>query len=132
MKIKVVSIPVLDQEKALTFYTEILDFVIKQDIPLGDGNRWLTLVSKEDLKGPEILLEPSPKHFEPSKVYQEKLYQAKIPYTQLYVVDINAIYEKLKTKNVNFITTPTNAGSVYLAVFDDTCGNLIQLIQPKG
>ena len=71
MKVTIISIPVRDQEKALKFYTEKLGFIIKKDKPLGGGNRWLTLVSKEAQDGPEILLEPAPNHFEPSKIYQQ-------------------------------------------------------------
>ena len=82
MKIKIVSIPVWDQQKALDFYTDVLGFIKKVDAPLGKGNRWLTVVSKHDQDGPELLLEPAPKHFEPAKVYQEKLFESGIPWTQ--------------------------------------------------
>ncbi len=81
MRAKVVSIPVLDQEKALKFYTEKLGFVKNVDVPLGGGNRWLTVVSKEEQDGTEVLLEPAPNHFEPAKVYQKALFDAGIPYT---------------------------------------------------
>ena len=95
MRIKIVSIPVRDQQKALDFYTNILGFVKKVDAPLGGGNRWLTVVSKYDQDGPELLLEPAPNHFEPSKVYQEALMEAGIPWTQFYVDDAQAEYERL-------------------------------------
>lgn len=85
MKVTLISIPVRDQEKALQFYTEVLGFVKKKDLPLGGGNRWLTVVSKEDQDGPELLLEPAPIHFEPSKVFQDALMEAGIPYTQFDV-----------------------------------------------
>jgi catechol 2,3-dioxygenase-like lactoylglutathione lyase family enzyme len=81
MKFNLISIPVLDQEHALSFYTEKLGFLKKKDQPLGGGHRWLTLVSKEWQDGPELLLEPAPLHFEPSKVYQDALREAGIPWT---------------------------------------------------
>ena len=82
MKVKVLSIPVQNQEKALKFYTETLGFVKKMDVPLSEQNRWLTVVNKEEQDGTEILLEPSPNHFEPAKVYQKALMDAGIPYAQ--------------------------------------------------
>ena len=82
MRVKVISIPVLDQEKALQFYTAKLGFQKKVDIPVGGGNRWLTVVSKEEPDGVEILLEPAPLHFDPAKVYQQALFEAGLPYTQ--------------------------------------------------
>lgn len=88
MKVTIISIPVRDQEKALRFYTEKLGFIKKLDKPLEGGNRWLTLVSKEAQDGPEILLEPAPNHFEPSRVYQDALLEAGIPYTQFNVDNV--------------------------------------------
>ena len=129
MRIKIVSIPVRDQQKALDFYTDILGFEKKVDIPLGGGNRWLTVVSKDDPEGPQILLEPAPNHFEPSKVYQDELMKAGIPYTQLYVDDIQAEFERLSQRGVAFSMAPTEMGTVKAAVFNDTCGNNIQLIE---
>ncbi|MEL6918534.1 MAG: VOC family protein, partial [Bacteroidota bacterium] len=85
MKVTLISIPVRDQEKALQFYTGTLGFIKKKDLPLGGGNRWLTLVSSEWQDGPELLLEPAPNHFEPSKVFQEALMDAGIPWTQFDV-----------------------------------------------
>lgn len=131
MKVKIVSIPVRDQQKALDFYTKILGFIKKVDLPLGGGNRWLTLVSKDDQDGPEILLEPAPNHFEPSKVYQDALMKAGIPYTQFYVDDIQADYERLTKLGVEFSMKPTEMGTVIAAVFNDTCGNNIQLVEEK-
>jgi catechol 2,3-dioxygenase-like lactoylglutathione lyase family enzyme len=90
MKVQVIGIPVLEQEAALQFYTGKLGFVKKLDIPLGGGSRWLTVVSNEDPDGPEILLEPSPNHFEPAKTYQRALLDAGIPYTQFNVEDVNS------------------------------------------
>ncbi|MDX1408822.1 MAG: hypothetical protein R3330_11830, partial [Saprospiraceae bacterium] len=88
MKIRVVSVPVSDQEAALQFYTGKLGFVKKLDIPLGEGNRWLTVVSPDEQDGPEVLLEPAPNHFEPAKVYQQALFEAGIPWTQFNVDDV--------------------------------------------
>ncbi|HUC82907.1 MAG TPA: VOC family protein [Flavisolibacter sp.] len=129
MKVKVVSIPVHDQEKALRFYTEKLGFVKKLDIPLSEDSRWLTVVSKEEQDGPEVLLEPSPLHFEPAKVYQAALFNAGIPYTQFNVDDVQKEYERLEKLGVEFSVKPTEMGTVKIAVFNDTCGNNIQLVQ---
>lgn len=131
MKIKIVSIPVRDQQKALDFYTDILGFVKKIDIPLGGGNRWLTVVSKEDQDGPELLLEPAPNHFEPSKVYQDALMDAGIPWTQFYVDNVQEEFDRLTKLGVEFSMKPTDAGTVIVAVFNDTCGNNIQLVEEK-
>lgn len=129
MKVKVLSIPVLDQEKALTFYTEILGFVKKVDVPLSEDSRWLTVVSKEEQDGPEILLEPSPKHFEPAKTYQRSLFEAGIPYTQFNVENAQQEYDRLLGLGVAFSIKPTEMGTVKIAVFDDTCGNNIQIVE---
>ncbi len=131
MKIKLVSIPVRDQQKALDFYTQVLGFVKKVDIPLSEGNRWLTVVSKTDQDGPELLLEPAPNHFEPSKVYQEALMKAGIPWTQFYVDNIQGEYDRLTKSGVEFSMQPTEMGTVIVAVFNDTCGNYIQLVEEK-
>lgn len=129
MKITIISIPVLDQEKALRFYTEKLGFIKKLDKPLGGGNRWLTLVSEEAKDGPEILLEPSPKHFEPSKVYQDALMEARIPYTQFDVNNVQEEYERLIALGVKFSVAPTIMDTVKYAIFNDTCGNNIQIVE---
>ena len=129
MRVTVISIPVLNQEKALQFYTQKLGFKKKVDTPLDGGNRWLTLVSKEAQHGPELLLEPAPLHFEPSKVYQEALYAAGIPWTQFDVDDVQQEYERLKALDVAFSMEPAEMGTVKFAVLDDTCGNYIQLVQ---
>ena len=129
MKVTAISIPVRDQETALRFYTEKLGFLKKRDIPLGGGNRWLTLVSPEWQDGPEILLEPAPVHFEPSKVYQDALMQAGIPYTQFDVDDVEEEYERLIALGVEFSVKPTEMGTVKIAVFNDTCGNNIQIVE---
>lgn len=129
MKVTLISIPVRDQEKALKFYTENLGFIKKKDEPLGGGNRWLTLVSKDWQDGPELLLEPAPNHFKPSKVYQDALKKAGIPWTQFDVEDVTSEYERLTKLGVEFSMKPTEMGTVKVAVFDDTCGNNIQLVE---
>jgi catechol 2,3-dioxygenase-like lactoylglutathione lyase family enzyme len=129
MKVKVISIPVRDQEKALQFYTDKLGFVKKVDVPLGGDSRWLTVVSKEEQDGPEVLLEPSPGHFEPAKTYQKALFDAGIPYTQFNVDNVQQEYERLVSTGVEFSLKPTEMGTVKIAVFNDTCGNNIQLVE---
>ena len=129
MKVTLISIPVRDQEKALKFYTEKLGFIKKKDVPLGGSNRWLTLVSKDWYDGPELLLEPAPNHFAPSKVYQDALLEAGIPWTQFDVQDIDSEYERLTELGVEFSMKPTEMGTVKVAVFNDTCGNNIQLVE---
>lgn len=129
MKITLMSIPVRDQELAHKFYTEKLGFITKTDQPLGGGNRWLTLVSKDDPDGIELLLEPGPLHFEPCKVYQDELLKAKMPYTQFDVDNLEDEYQRLLTLGVEFITPPTTYGEVKVAVLNDTVGNNIQLIE---
>ena len=129
MKIKVISIPVQDQEKALKFYTEKLGCVKKVDVPLSEDTRWLTVVSTEEQDGPEILLEPSLNHFEPAKTYQKALFEAGIPYTQFNVDNAQKEYERLLGLGVEFSIKPTEMGTVKIAVFDDTCGNYIQIIE---
>lgn len=129
MKVTLISIPVRDQEQALRFYTEKLGFIKKLDTPLGGGNRWLTLVSPEWQDGPELLLEPAPNHFEPSKVFQDALMEAGIPYTQFDVDDVQQEYDRLIALDVEFSMAPTQMGTVKIAVLNDTCGNNIQLVE---
>ncbi len=129
MKVTLISIPVRDQEKALIFYTEKLGFIKKKDKPLEGGNRWLTIVSKEAQNGPELLLEPAPKHFEPSKVYQDALIDAGIPYTQFEVKSVEAEYERLTKLGVDFSVKPSTMGTTKYAVFNDTCGNNIEITE---
>jgi len=127
MKVTLISIPVRNQEKALKFYTEILGFIKKKDKPLEGGNRWLTLVSKEAQDGIELLLEPAPIHFEPSKVYQDALMESGIPYTQFEVESVDAEYERLTKLGVEFSVKPSIMGTTKYAVFNDTCGNNIEI-----
>jgi len=126
MKIKVTSVLVDDQVNALTFYTEILGFQKKRGIPLGDAS-WLTVVSKEEPDGVELLLEPT--KFEPSKIYQKALFDADIPSTVFSVDDIKKEHLRLIELGVKFSMQPTQMGTILLAVFDDTCGNKIQIAQ---
>jgi len=131
MRVKVISIPVEDQEKALRFYTEKLGFLKKLDVPLSEDSRWLTVVSKEEQDGPEVLLEPSPRHFEPAKVYQKALLDAGIPYTQFNAENVQQEYERLVNLGVEFSVKPTEMGAVKIAVLNDTCGNNIQLVEMR-
>ena len=126
MKIKISSVFVDDQEKALQFYTDILGFTKKSDIPAGEY-RWLTVVSPEALEGMELLLEPNV--HEAAKAYQKALYEDGIPATMLFVDDLKEEFDNLKKRGVNFIMEPTESDSISMAVLDDTCGNLIQLVQ---
>lgn len=129
MRVTIISIPVRDQAQALAFYTEKLGFITKQDQDMGNGHRWLTVVSKEAPEGPELLLEPAPLHFEPSKVFQDALMGAGIPYTQFSVDDVQQEYDRLVGLGVEFSVKPTEAGPVKFAILNDTCGNNIQLVQ---
>ena len=126
MKIKVTSVMVDNQDKALKFYTEILGFVKKTEIPLGE-HKWLTVVSPEAPDEVELLLEPM--GIEAAKVFQKALYSAGIPLTAFNVDDIQKEYERLEKLGVKFSMTPTKMGPATLAVFDDTCGNNIQIVQ---
>ena len=115
-----------DQDKALKFYTEVLGFVKKREIPMGEY-KWLTVVSNEAPDGVELLLEPV--GFAPAKIYQDALFKAGIPLTTFHVNDIEKEYERLTTSGITFSMKPTQMGPVKLAVFNDTCGNNIQLVQ---
>jgi predicted enzyme related to lactoylglutathione lyase len=126
LKICVTSVMVNDQEKAFQFYTQTLGFVKKIDVPVGQ-DRWLTVVSPDEPNGTELLLEPT--GFAPAKTYQKALFDAGIPLTLFSVADIQRTYEKMKKLGVVFHTPPTKKGPVTVAVFEDTCGNLIQLVQ---
>jgi catechol 2,3-dioxygenase-like lactoylglutathione lyase family enzyme len=127
MKIKLASIPVADQDKALKFYTEVLGFVKKQDFPVGDA-KWLTVVSPDEPNGVELLLEPNAE-YPAMKALKEALRKDGIPYTAFQVDDIHKEYERIKKLGVVFTQEPTPAGPTIQAVFDDTCGNLIQMFQ---
>jgi len=126
MRIKLTSVLVDDQEKALKFYTEVLGFIKKTEVPLGK-HKWLTVVSKEERDGVELVLEPIA--FEPAKVYQQELFKAGIPLTAFNVDNVDREYERLLKLGVTFSMKPTEMGPTKLAVFSDTCGNNIQIFQ---
>ncbi|MBD1391967.1 VOC family protein [Mucilaginibacter glaciei] len=126
MKITVTSIFVDNQEKALQFYTEILGFVIKNNIPMGEF-KWLTVVSSEVQDGVELLLEPN--NNPAALAFQTAIREQGIPVTMFYVTDIDTEYARLISAGVTFKMPPTLAGPVKIAVFDDTCGNWIQIYQ---
>ncbi len=124
MRINLTSVPVDDQAKALRFYTEVLGFVKKNDVPLGE-HRWLTVVSPEDPGGVELLLEPS--EHPAVGPFKAALVSDGIPYTSFAVADVHAETDRLKGLGVTFTQEPLTMGPVTTAVFDDTCGNLIQI-----
>ncbi|GAA1400704.1 VOC family protein [Catellatospora coxensis] len=124
MRINVMSIMVDDQDKALAFYTDVLGFVKKTEFPAGEY-RWLTVVSPEDPDGVELSLEPD--QHPAAKPFKEALVDDGIPYTSFAVPDVNAEYERLTKLGVVFTQPPLEMGVVTTAVFDDTCGNLIQI-----
>lgn len=128
MRIKLTSVPIADYDKALKFYTEVLGFLKKRDIPLGDGARWITVVSPEEPDGTELLLEPND-GYPAMKALKEALVKDGIPYTAFQVADIQQEYERMKSLGAEFTMEPTNMGMTTAAVFDDTCGNLIQIYQ---
>jgi catechol 2,3-dioxygenase-like lactoylglutathione lyase family enzyme len=124
MKINLTSVLVDDQAKALEFYTDVLGFVKKEDVPLGE-HRWLTVVSPEDLDGPELLLEPDGHPAAPP--FKKALVADGIPFTSFAVDDVQATFERLTERGVRFTQEPAQMGPVTTAVLDDTCGNLIQI-----
>jgi catechol 2,3-dioxygenase-like lactoylglutathione lyase family enzyme len=127
MQIKFTNVMVTDQEKALHFYTDILGFCKMADIPMGPL-RWLTVTSPEGIKGVELVLEPI--NFPPKHDYQQALFAAGIPALALTTSDIQADYERLTAAGVVFRGEPRNMGPIIGAIFEDTCGNLINLVQP--
>ncbi|WP_029215037.1 VOC family protein [Kallotenue papyrolyticum] len=126
MKIKLTSVFVDDQEKALTFYTETLGFVKKHDFPVGQF-KWLTVVSPEEPNGTELLLEPSDNPA--AQTFKQAIFEQGIPAAAFAVADIQQEYVRLKELGVEFTMEPTNMGMTTAAVFNDTCGNLIQIYQ---
>ena len=126
MKIKLASVVVDNQEKALKFYTGILGFIKKTEIPIGE-HKWLTVVSPEEQHGVELVLEPI--GFPPAKVYQQALFEAGIPLTAFYVDNVDEEYKRLLSLGVSFSMPPTEMGTTKIAVLNDTCGNNIQLFQ---
>ena len=131
MKIKLTSVSIDDYDKALKFYTEIMGFVKKHDIPLGEGARWITVVSPEEPNGTELLLEPNA-GYPAMKALKESLVKDGIPFTAFLVNDVQQEYERMQARGVEFTMEPTNMGMSTAAIFDDTCGNLIQIYQMNG
>jgi catechol 2,3-dioxygenase-like lactoylglutathione lyase family enzyme len=131
MKITITSVSIDDYDKALKFYTDVMGFVKKRDIPLGDGARWLTVVSPEEPDGVELLLEPNAQ-YPAMKALKESLVKDGMPFTAFEVRDIQAEYERMKSLGVEFTMEPTNMGMTTAAILNDTCGNLIQIYQMSG
>jgi predicted enzyme related to lactoylglutathione lyase len=128
MKIKLTSVLVDDQDKALKFYTDVLGFVKKSDFPVGEF-KWLTVVSPEEPDGVELLLEPNNNPV--AQTFQKAIFEQGIPITSFAVEDVQKEYERLKKLGVVFTTEPTDTGPVTIAILNDTCGNLIQIAAPK-
>ena len=129
MRINVTSVLVDNQDRALAFYTDVLGFLKKTDIPLGGGAKWLTVVSPDAPDGVELLLEPDA--HPAARPFKEALVEDGIPYTSFAVDDVQAEFDRLSSLGVTFVQPPTPMGPVTTAVFDDTCGNLIQLVAEK-
>jgi catechol 2,3-dioxygenase-like lactoylglutathione lyase family enzyme len=127
MKIKLNSVFVADQDAALVFYTDVLGFVKKLDIPVAGPFRWITVASAEEPDGAQVSLEPNENPA--ARTYQQALHDQGIPITAFQVDDVQREYDRLTARGVAFTTTPMQAGPTTLAVFDDTCGNLIQIYQ---
>lgn len=128
MRISLTSVLVDDQDKALRFYTDVLGFTPKHDVPMGE-HRWITVVSPEDPGGTELVLEPD--EHPAAKPFKDALIADGIPFTAFTVDDVRAEYARLRRLGVRFTQEPTDLGPVTTAVLDDTCGNLIQ-IQHSG
>jgi glyoxylase I family protein len=130
MRIKLTSIMVDDQDKAVRFYTDVLGFVKKQDFPVVGPYRWITVTSPEGPNDMELALEPNGNPA--GKTFQEEMFKQGIPVAAFEVTDLREDFARLSAKGVAFTQSPTPAGPVMYAVFADTCGNLIQLYQPTG
>ena len=130
MRINLASVLVDDQSKALRFYTEILGFEKKVEIPLGEEYRWLTVVSPDDPDGTQLVLEPDA--HPAAKPFKNALLNDGIPFTSFAVDDVQAEFERLRDLGVTFTQEPTDLGTVTTAVLEDTCGNLIQLAAPHA
>ena len=129
MKVHLTSVYVDDQRKALQFYTEVLGFEKKADEPVSEEHAWLTVVSPGDSDGIELLLEPDA--LPAAKVFKAALYGDGVPFTSFASDDITAEHERLVAAGVEFVRTPVDIGAAVIAIFDDTCGNLIQLTMDK-
>jgi catechol 2,3-dioxygenase-like lactoylglutathione lyase family enzyme len=128
MRIVVTSVLVDDQDRALRFYTDVLGFVKKTEVPMG-AHRWLTVVSPDDPDGVELVLEPD--EHPAARPFKQALVADGIPFTSFGVKDVNAEYKRLVAAGVRFTQPPVDMGPVATAVLDDTCGNLIQIAQRK-
>jgi catechol 2,3-dioxygenase-like lactoylglutathione lyase family enzyme len=128
IRIHLTSVSIDDYDKAIEFYTQKLGFQKKFDVPLGEGARWITVVSPEDPDGVQLLLEPNAQ-YPAMKALKEALLQDGMPFTAFKVDDIQAEYDRLKGLGVEFTMEPTNIGPAIVAVMHDTCGNLIQIEQ---
>ena len=131
MKIKLASVSIDEYDKAVKFYTEALGFILKRDIPLGNDARWITVVSPDEPNGVELVLEPNAS-YPAMKALKESLVRDGIPFTAFEVNNIQKEYERMKKLGVEFTMEPTNMGMTTAAIFDDTCGNLIQIYQITG
>ncbi|MCB1009884.1 MAG: VOC family protein [Acidobacteria bacterium] len=129
MQLKFISVMVEDQQKALDFYTSVLGFRKMADIPMGPY-RWLTVTSPDGLEGVELVLEPL--GFAPARTYQQALFEAGIPALALITRDVHADYDRLSALGVAFRGAPRAMGPVTATTFEDSCGNLVQLVQPNG
>jgi predicted enzyme related to lactoylglutathione lyase len=129
MKLKFLSVMVVDQEHALQFYTSVLGFQKMADMQMG-SLRWLTVTSPDGIEGVELVLEPV--NFEPALIYQKALFEAGIPAIALITTNLNAEVARLKSKDVIFRGEPKEMGPITSVVFEDTCGNLINLVQPAA
>ena len=129
MQIKFISVMVEDQDSALHFYTTVLGFEKMADIPMGQF-RWLTVTSPDGIPGVELVLEPM--EFPPARAYQKALFEAGIPAAAFITQDIAAEVQRLKARGVKFLGEPANMGLITAVVFEDTCGNLINLVQPAA
>jgi catechol 2,3-dioxygenase-like lactoylglutathione lyase family enzyme len=129
MRLKFLSLLVDDQDKALAFYTGTLGFSVCADIPMGNGYRWLTVTAPDGIEGVEMALELA--SFPPSRVYQQARFEAGMPAVAVTTTDVAADTARLKASGVRFRTELMDAGPIVLSVFEDGCGNLVNLVQPK-
>src|SRR5260221_1606855 len=131
MKSKLTSVAIVDYDKALKFYTEVLGFVKNRDVPLGNGARWLTVVSPEEPEGTELLLEPNA-DYPAMKALKESLMKDGIPFTAFQVDDIQKEYGRMKKLGAQFTMERTNMGTTTVTIFKDTYANLNQIYQIPG
>ena len=130
MRIEATSVYVDDQAKALAFYTQVLGFVVRDDVSMGPGMRWLSVLSPERPDGAIIVLEPSGKPA--TQAFKQAMYAEGTPLLLLSAVDIQAEHKRLLERGVTFSTPPTPGGPIIYAIFDDTCGNWVMIAQPNA